>query len=48
MERHLMMSLELARANVDALRHEARMSRGHDGISTRQRLRSLTGRRRAH
>lgn len=46
MERHLMLSLDLAHANVDALRHEARMSRGHDGVPTMQRLRSLTGRRR--
>lgn len=46
MQHHLMTSLELARANIDTLRHEARMSRGHDGIPARQRLRSLTGRRR--
>ncbi len=46
MERHPMFSVELARANVDALRHEARMSRGHDGVPTIQRLRSLAGRRR--
>lgn len=46
MERHPMLSVELARANVDALRHEARMSRGHDGVPTIERLRSLAGRRR--
>lgn len=46
MNRHIMMSLDLAHANVDALRAEARMSRPHDGIATLDRIRSITGRRR--
>lgn len=46
MNRHIMMSLDVAHANVDALRAEARMSRPHDGIATMDRLRSITARRR--
>ena len=43
MTRHTM-TLDVAHANVAALRGEARMSRGHDGVATMDRLRSITGR----
>ena len=43
MTRHIL-TLEVAHANVAALRGEARMSRGHDGVATIDRIRSITGR----
>lgn len=46
MNRHIMMTLDVAHANVDALRAEARMSRPHGGTATIDRIRSITGRRR--
>jgi len=39
-----MMTLDSAHASVAALRTEARMSRGHDGVATLDRIRSF-GRR---
>ena len=40
-----MMSLELAKAQVGVLRHEARMARGHDGVPTVERFRLIMRRR---
>lgn len=40
-----MMSLEFAKAQVGVLRQEARMARGHDGVPTVERFRSMRRRR---
>jgi hypothetical protein len=42
-----MMSLEFAKARIGVLRQEARMARGHDGVPTVERVRSLLWRRSA-
>jgi hypothetical protein len=42
-----MLSLELAKAQVSVLRQEARMARGHDGVPTVERMRSIVRRRAA-
>ena len=42
MNREIFTSLDVARSNVAMLRNEARLSRGHDGVATIDRLRALT------
>jgi len=44
MNRQIMISLDVANSNVATLRNEARLSRGHDGISTMDRIRSIARR----
>lgn len=41
-----MLTLEMANERVDALRLEAERARGHDGVPTAERVRSLMRRRR--
>jgi hypothetical protein len=37
----LMLSVEFAKAQIGVLREEARLSRGHDGVPTADRVRAL-------
>lgn len=45
MNRQIIITMDVAHSNVATLRREARMSRGHDGVATMDRFRSITRRR---